>query len=323
MNPGYYNNGYNNNGGYNNGGYYNNPNGYGNGMMPPPQGMPNRPNVPMNNMNMNRNGNPNQNPNNRQPVKPVKPIKTNNNNKKGNPLLPLIIAAGVLGGIVLILIILIFAGVFAKKEEPTPEPTPVVSDGQVVGTAQHGYITIPNDWVDFVDTNYQDETTIQYSTQDTLYIVTLGYYNDDKTTSRTAAAKLAQNLKNSNCTDLKASDKKKIGEYATYQVSGVYPDGTMLMAFFFETEDGLTRTIMVEGPDANNKAFTVPYSFKLNATPTNATEDNTIVQNSGTTTISGDDIGLVDDTVTKSDDDLEGLDEQLRSILDSIVNIAY
>lgn len=318
MNPGYYNNGYNN-GGYNNG-YYNNPNGYGNRMMPP-QGMPNRPNVPMNN-NMNGNGNNNQNPNNKQ-VKPVKPIKTNNN-KNGNPLLPLIIAAGVLGGIVLILIILIFAGVFAKKEEPTPEPTPS-TQGQIVGTAQHGYVTVPNDWINFVDPDYNDETIKQYSTpnpdspDEPLYIVTLGYYTDDKTTSRTAAAKLAQNLKNSNCSDLKASDKKKIGEYATYQVSGVYPDGTMLMAFFFETEDGITRTIMVEGSDANNSAFNIPYSFKLNATPTNGNADNTVtVQgNSSTGIISGDDYGIADgSTVTKGDEELE---EQLRSLLSSIV----
>jgi hypothetical protein len=311
MNPGYY-NGYNNNGGYNNG-YYNNPNGYGNRMMPP-QGMPNRPNVPMNN-NMNRNGN-NQNPNNRQ-VRPVKPIKNNNN--KGNPLLPLIIAAGVLGGIVLLLIILIFAGVFAKKEEPKPKPEPTpVSEGQVVGTTEHGFITIPNDWVDFVDTNYQDETTKQYSSQDTTYIVTVGYYNDEKTTSRNAAAKLAQNLKNSNCTDLKASDKKKIGEYATYQVSGIYPDGTMLMAFFFETEDGITRTIMVEGPDGNNNAFNIPYSFKMNGTPTNATEGNTI---NGSSTLTGDDLGLSNNSgVTKSDENLEELDQQLRSLLGSLID---
>lgn len=245
MNQGYYNNGYNNNPYYNN----QNPNMYPNRMMPNNMQRPvNGGQRPMNNGNM---------------PKPQKP-KSSNSSKK---MLPLIIVAGVLGLILVILFIVLLVTVVFNKgtDEPKQDPQPSITEKTIkVGTATHGYVEVPSDWVSFYDTSVTDTTLIQYSSQDKKYIISIGYFADDQTDPKKAASQLALNFKNSNATDLKAWDNITVGSYTgAYKVQGKYDDGVILAGYFFQTPDGLTRCVMIEGPDTNNSAFAIPYTFTL------------------------------------------------------------
>jgi len=49
----------------------------------------------------------------------------------------------------------------------------------------------------------------------------------------------------------------KIGGYDAVQCYGTYPDGTILVCWFFRGDDGLLRKITVEFPSSNTKAFSI------------------------------------------------------------------
>jgi len=250
MNQGYYNNGYNNNP------YYNqNPNMYPNRMMPQNGRMP-------------VNGQRPPTPNNGNMPTPQKP-KNSSGVKK---MLPLIIIAGVLGLILVILFVVLLVKVVFNKSTPesppqqNPDPSVVENNNKKVGTDTHGYVEVPNDWVAFYDTQVTDTTLIQFSSQDKKYIISLGYFPVGQTDSKKAAAALALNLKNANATDLKAWDDITIGSYTNvYKVQGTYTDGITLAGYFFQTSDGATRCVMIEGPNKDDKSFGIPYTFTMNS----------------------------------------------------------
>jgi len=248
MNQGYYNNGYNNNA---NNPYYN-------------QGMYNNRNYPPNPNNpyyMNgRNGGrpPQQQPNNNMNNKPIK-----NNNGKKNSLFPLFVVVGVLGVLAIVLLVLLITRSGKTQEEPVNKDPVIdvnVKTEQIVGNDKNGYVSIPSDWVVFEDTVTKDDRMLQYSTPDAQYILTMDYY--DKTIdSYSAANNMAIAMKKENATNLKAA-KVDIAGYNSYMVSGMYPDGVTLVAYFLQTEDGVTKCVMVEGPDPTNSAFNIPKTFQ-------------------------------------------------------------
>ena len=271
MNQGYYNGGYNNNtnnannpyynqGMYNNRNYPPNPNNpyymNGNRMNPNMQGqMPN-------------NGNPNG-----QPVKQEKPKKvprkdrprkpTDLTNKKRS-LLPLFIIVGILITLAVILLIVLLTRPREVDVTPTKPDNPTdykVTAEQIVGTPDNGYVSIPVEWVVFEDSVTKDERMIQYSTPDAQYILTMDYY-DKKIDNYSGANNMAIAMKKDGATNLKAA-KVDIAGYTSYMVSGVYPDGVTLVAYFIQPEDGVTRCIMIEGPDPTNSAFNIPKTFQL------------------------------------------------------------
>jgi len=271
MNQGYYNNGYNNannaNNPYYNQGMYNNRN------------YPPNPNNPYymngNRMNPNMPGNMNgQQP--QQPQQPNKPGKIprsqrprkprNLTNRKGGKLLPLFIIVGVL--VVLAVILLIVLITKPREEDKKPvEDNPItekdqkVHAEQIVGSEENGYVSIPVEWVVFEDSVTKDEKMLQYSTTDAQYILTMDYY-DKKIDNYSGANNMAIAMKKDGATNLKAA-KVDIAGYNGYMVSGVYPDGVTLVAYFIQPEDGVTRCIMVEGPDPTNSAFNIPKTFQL------------------------------------------------------------
>lgn len=274
MNQGYYNNGYNNNtnnannpyynqGMYNNRNYPPNPNnpyymngarmnGQMNPQVPNPQQMPQQPTKP---------GKPPKPPKIPRKDRPRKPSSLTN--KKSN--IPLIIIVSVLVILAVILLIVLITKprneqVTPKPDNPTDQKVPVQE--QIVGTDENGYVSIPVDWVVFEDSVTKDEKMIQYSTSDAQYILTMDYY-DKKIDNYSGANNMAIAMKKDGATNLKAA-KVDLAGYKAYMVSGVYPDGVTLVAYFIQPEeDGITRCIMVEGPDPTNTAFNIPKTFQL------------------------------------------------------------
>ena len=56
----------------------------------------------------------------------------------------------------------------------------------------------------------------------------------------------------------------KLGKYDAYQVYGQQKGSNIwVVLYFFETEDGNTHNIGIEGPDRFNEAFSIPETFTL------------------------------------------------------------
>ena len=142
----------------------------------------------------------------------------------------------------------------------TPGTTSTVPAGkQKVGDKDFGYVLIPSNWTKFVDPSAP--STLQYSYAN-LYILTMSHVPTSSMSAYQYATSYATRMK-SEGVDVKTATVK-MGDYTAYQVYGKYEsENTWLVAWIFETQDGQTRSLAVEGPDAANEAFKIPDTFTL------------------------------------------------------------
>ena len=140
----------------------------------------------------------------------------------------------------------------------------------VVGDDIYGYITIPKNWAKFYDVD--GNTSLQYSYAN-VYIVSLNYFEDSQYTAKEYASNYMYNKQNSSDVTGVTGATVQIGknkEYTAYQVYMYYPsDGTYLVTYWFETEDGKVHYIALEGPEElSGVSITdylyIPESFSLN-----------------------------------------------------------
>ena len=154
--------------------------------------------------------------------------------------------------------------------EKTTTPN-VTEDGKVIGDKKYGYLTVPNNWVQFYDVD--GTTALQYSYAG-VYIVTMDYIREDSnhTAKEYAQSYLAQKKKDTSVSGVQGATVKigKNKEYTAYQVYMYFPsDGTYLVTYWFESEDGVIRYLALEGPtELSGTKITdylyIPESFSLN-----------------------------------------------------------
>ena len=142
----------------------------------------------------------------------------------------------------------------------TTNTTSTVPAGkQKVGDKDFGYVLIPSNWTRFVDPDAP--STLQYSYAN-LYILTMAHVPTSSMSAYQYASSYASRMK-SEGVDVKTATVK-MGDYTAYQVYGKYEsENTWLVAWVFETKDGQTRSLAIEGPDASNEAFSIPDTFTL------------------------------------------------------------
>lgn len=158
-----------------------------------------------------------------------------------------------------------------NEKTETSNTTTSTEDGKVIGDKKYGYITVPNNWVEFKDVD--GNTALQYSYAG-VYIVTMDYIREDTThTAKEYAQSFLYQKKNDSNVSGATGATVKIGknkEYTAYQVYMYYPsDGTYLVTYWFESEDGVIRYLALEGPtELSGTKITdylhIPESFSLN-----------------------------------------------------------
>lgn len=253
---GQYNNQYGNNQYYSNGQYYNGNNGNNNQYYN--QNQYNRNGQYYNQNQYNQNGqyyNQNQRQNNKFGLYDQPPAQNNKQNKKTNK--PLLIKIGAFALFAIILIVVVFAINSCDKE--TLEPA-CEEDYRQIGNDFYGYVCIPSDWVKF-----QEQTAnrkLQYSDIETKYILTLDALYTSEIDAKNFALGIAKQLQDAGI-EVQGSEAK-IGKYDAYEVYGIQTDTQIwVLVYCFETEDGITHYVGVEGPDKTNEAFKIPESFQV------------------------------------------------------------
>lgn len=140
----------------------------------------------------------------------------------------------------------------------------------IVGDNKYGYITIPKNWAKFYDVD--GNTSLQYSYAN-VYIVSLNYFEDSQYTAKEYASNYMYNKQNSSDVTGVTGATVQIGknkEYTAYQVYMYYPsEGTYLVTYWFEAEDGKVHYIALEGPEELSGVkitdyLYIPESFSLN-----------------------------------------------------------
>ena len=146
-----------------------------------------------------------------------------------------------------------------KDEEEIPNQD-IVQEGQRVGNDEFGYITIPENWAKFVDVD--GNSTLQYSYAN-IYIATLYAVPTTQIDAYNYASNIMNKLKSDGVQNVQGATVN-VGKYSAYQVYGYYAnENVWLVCWFFETEEGKTHYISIEGPDRNSEHFNIPNSFSL------------------------------------------------------------
>ena len=126
------------------------------------------------------------------------------------------------------------------------------SEGQRIGSKEYGFISVPKDWVKFIDVD--GNSTIQYSYGIT-WISTIFSLDANITDAQNYATVVYSKLSDDGVSDLKA-ETEKVNGYKAYKVYGYYTDeGKWLVCWFIDGKNDKTYYIAVEGPDLDNDYF--------------------------------------------------------------------
>ena len=136
----------------------------------------------------------------------------------------------------------------------------IVQDGKRVGSDEFGYITIPENWANFVDVD--GNSTLQYSYAN-VYIATLYAVPTTQISAYNYASNIMTKLQSEGVQNVQGATVS-VGKYSAYQVYGYYANENIwLVCWFFEAEDGKTHYISIEGPDNTSEHFNIPNTFSL------------------------------------------------------------
>ena len=120
------------------------------------------------------------------------------------------------------------------------------------GGVEYGFISVPKDWVKFIDVD--GNSTIQYSYGIT-WISTIFSLDVNITDAQNYATVVYSKLSDDGVSDLKA-ETEKVNGYKAYKVYGYYTDeGKWLVCWFIDGKNDKTYYIAVEGPDLDNDYF--------------------------------------------------------------------
>ena len=158
--------------------------------------------------------------------------------------------------------------------ETTEEPTAGTSETESnrgysltsVGNAKTGKVALTEGkWVTFIEEGGFSKDVIEHeqakdiSTGSIIGLFVLDVNYDAETLGKSQMASMEQ----AGAKNIKGA-RVKLGGYDAIQCYGTYPDGVILVVWFFKGDDGLMRKITVEFPSTNTKAFSlVEKSYKL------------------------------------------------------------
>ncbi len=122
-----------------------------------------------------------------------------------------------------------------------------------VGTDEFGYVSVPEDWVSFVEAT--GGTDWQYSDPTGTSIITLNTFSTEGLTEEekkavspeTAAQSVWFNIENGGGTSAIEGAKVEFAGFEAYQVYAAYEDGTFLVTWCFEPGDGQIHYAAAEG----------------------------------------------------------------------------
>ena len=161
--------------------------------------------------------------------------------------------------VAILLLILLFKACSRKSNKLSCE-----EDYKAFGDETYGYVCVPSDWVNFKDEDA--ERGIRYSDINADYILTLDVEKTEDKSAKAYADEVQEGLTNYG---LNASTSKTtLQDYDAYKVVASYDDdlginNLYVVVYFFETKDGKTRYIGLEGVEKTDDFEIIPSSFAL------------------------------------------------------------
>ena len=169
----------------------------------------------------------------------------------------ILIGCGIVLAIIIAVVLFVVLG-GSKSEEKKPET--VNTEDRIIGDNTYGYITVPSDWLKFEDID--NVRGIQYTDRNGEYIITMDSEKTSTITAQNWYNAMIDRFKNNGVKDI-ATENVNVDKYEAFHVYGFHEESKVwLSVWCFETEDGITHYIGIEGPDYNNEYFKLVYNFK-------------------------------------------------------------
>ena len=151
-----------------------------------------------------------------------------------------------------------------SQVEPDPEPEPTV-EMQRIGTAEHGYISVPKDWDRVIE--LEDETGFWYGDKEAKTTVTSN--SAAKTTTVTAKALAESELAVAKSKTNISQPQMVTEKHGSYEMHKVFYFRTdtkrWTFEYLFEAEDERVHCLLLKTADNTNSLITsIPDSWSLN-----------------------------------------------------------
>jgi len=128
-----------------------------------------------------------------------------------------------------------------------------------VGDKVFGFISIPNTWAQFAQT--EGNKALQYTDSED-WVVTLYAIPTSQSSAYEYANEIYNSVLKSPAEDVK-TEKTNVAGYAALSISAYYPEqAKYLTTWFFETKSGYTHYLAIEGPEDDGDNYNIIYSFK-------------------------------------------------------------
>ena len=148
-----------------------------------------------------------------------------------------------------------------KDKEVEPPTTPTVKEKKV-GSEELGYIVIPEDWVEKA---FPEATAVGKQYYDNVsHYVTMIVYDTIQLDAKAYVDSVKVALEGRGATEISTTEAT-ITNYQGYQVSA-YDNLTSkwIYCYIFETENGKTHYIALEGPEKTHEYYNIYQTFTLN-----------------------------------------------------------
>lgn len=130
-----------------------------------------------------------------------------------------------------------------------------------VGSAEYGYIKVPDNWVKFIDV--ESNNTIQYSYAN-VWIATIYASNDKNLTAYKYAKNVYDSCKNDGAKSVSLVSQKIVDKYYGYKVSCYYEaENVYLTCFIFADSNNVKHYVSIEGPEKNSEYLDLINTFSL------------------------------------------------------------
>ncbi len=156
------------------------------------------------------------------------------------------------------------AGSQAIATEVTSTTLSTTTELKRVGKDNYGYLSVPENWVDFKDVDVTIPI-VQVSDPTGTSIITLNTWNTEGSTAELSATSLWNKLEEEGVKDVTGA-KVPLDIYSAFQVYGFYEtENTILIMWLFDTDDGNVHYVSAESTPETimNVVQLVESSFSL------------------------------------------------------------
>lgn len=146
-----------------------------------------------------------------------------------------------------------------KSDKDSTKNTTTATSTKKIGSSKYGYLKVEDNWQSYVDSEHPEILGYEL---DSNWAICMASYPSSTISAREYANNVKELLKSKGIIPMDINDK--VGSYNAYRISGYYTEyNRYIKIWCFETGDGNTRYISIEGPDSVGDKYDIINTYTL------------------------------------------------------------